>query len=315
MNKLKYNLKKPFGIMFHHFHNEGTQPTGSGSITPHQLQSIIKLVGRNNIVNAKSWTEKLINNNFTGFEICLTFDDAINSQIKVALPVLEKESITAFWFIQSGQYFGKKIYFEIHRYFYNKYFTDFESFYNLFKDTIKHSKYSKLINDRIRAFDLNKYLIEYEFYSDIEKEYRFIRDEILNENQFNTLMHQVISIRGIKINDITADLWMKEEDIGYLARTGHMIGLHSFSHSLNFKSLSYSQQREEYQKNYNHLLSLTGNKPISMAHPSNSYNSDTLTLLQNMEIKFGFRSNAKSGFFSSLEYPRIDSASFLKAID
>ena len=52
-----YNIKriKNYGVMFHHFHDDKTYRKSPGSINIHQLEKIIRKIGRKNIVNANEY--------------------------------------------------------------------------------------------------------------------------------------------------------------------------------------------------------------------------------------------------------------------
>ena len=82
-----FNNKNNFfhGIMFHHFHDDKVHSRGQGSITRDQLNKIIKFIGRNNIINANEFYEKLKKKKLKNNDVCFTFDDAIKSQIDVAI--------------------------------------------------------------------------------------------------------------------------------------------------------------------------------------------------------------------------------------
>ena len=86
------------GVTFHHFHDNHIHKSGQGSINKDQLHKIIKFLGRNNIINADEFFQKLKKNNLSPHNVCLTFDDAIKSQIDVALPILEYYKIKSFFF-------------------------------------------------------------------------------------------------------------------------------------------------------------------------------------------------------------------------
>ena len=51
-----------------------------------------------------------------------------------------------------------------------------------------------------------------------------------------------------------------------------------------------------------------------MSHPCNSYNDNTLNILEQLGIKLGFRANLSEGFSSNLEIPRIDHSEILKLL-
>ena len=104
-----------------------------------------------------------------------------------------------------------------------------------------------------------------------------------------------------------------------LSKKGHMIGMHSFSHPYRMSKLTTKKQRLEYLKNFNYLKRILKKKPISMSHPLDSYNKNTIKILTNMGILCGFRSHSKAykGFQinqSKLEMAREDPVNILKLI-
>ena len=118
----------PRGIMFHHF-IEKKKVNLLGAITPEHLESIILSYSRKNILPAREWLDRALTNSLLSDQICITFDDALRSQINLALPVLKKYDLTAFWFIYSSVFQGKGSTFEVYRHFYDNYFTT-EHIYN-----------------------------------------------------------------------------------------------------------------------------------------------------------------------------------------
>ena len=112
-------------------------------------------------------------------------------------------------------------------------------------------------------------------------------------------------------------MWVNKSDIKKLNKLGHMVGMHSHSHDLNFKGLSRNKQIREYKLNYEELYKITKIKPISMSHPLNSYNKETLKILKKLKIVCGFRSNLvadKKINKSNLEIARNDPAYIFKYI-
>ena len=90
------------GIMFHHFHNGGIHKRGQGSIDKDDFYKIINFIGRNNILDADIFYEKLKSNKLEENEVCLTFDDGIKCQVDIALPILEELKIKSFFFVYSS---------------------------------------------------------------------------------------------------------------------------------------------------------------------------------------------------------------------
>ena len=304
----------PHGVMFHHFHAEGERPTAQGSITEGDLRRIIEYVGGEKILPARQWQRKAIAHALDDGDICLTFDDALNSQIEVALPVLKEYDITAFWFVYSSVFLGDAERFEIYRCFYNEYFEGFPAFYGAFKDAVIDSEFGGQVRSGIGRFAASGYLSEYGFYSDEEREYRFVRDQILGRERFGTIMDHMMEHHDADVEGMAWKLWMGNDDLRTLVDAGHVVGLHSFSHPTDLKSLSVVQQEEEYRSNYRHIREVTGQDPLTMSHPVNSYSEDTLQLLESMGIKIGFRSNLNQRQHSDLEYPREDHVNILAAL-
>ena len=70
-----FNKKNNFyhGIMFHHFHDNKKYLKSQGSINQNQLLKIIKYIGRDNILNADEFCEKLKKNRLKKNNVCFTF--------------------------------------------------------------------------------------------------------------------------------------------------------------------------------------------------------------------------------------------------
>ena len=67
--------------------------------------------------------------------------------------------------------------------------------------------------------------------------------------------------------------------------------------------------------NYRFIYKITKKKPISMSHPLNSYNRDTLKILKKMKIICGFRSTLypkSKANCSNLELARNDPTHILR---
>ena len=125
--KIKNPAPSCTGVMFHEFHDGKKYKKTYGSISRNEFIKIIKSLKNYNIVSPNEFTNKLYYKNKKN--ICLTFDDGLKSKYKIALPVLKKFKIKAFFFIYT-EIFQKKInLFEITRYFINSKFKNFDEFY------------------------------------------------------------------------------------------------------------------------------------------------------------------------------------------
>ena len=298
--KLSKIRNNNFGIMFHHFHDNNTKPKFQGSITPKIFKNIILKIGVENIISPNDFIDKVISNKLKPGQTCLTFDDALLSQYSYALPVMEKYKLKSFWFIYTS-IFGKKINnFEAYKYFYNNYYFSFREFFADFKKKIKEIFPTKKI-----FFDEN-YFKHFKIYNKIEREYRFIRDKLLNDHEFNKIFQRMIKDKKANLNTIKKKLYLSSKHIKDLNKKGHVIGMHSHNHPTRFEDLSFQEQKKEYRQCFKIIKSLTNLATASMSHPCNSYNKNTLKILKKMKIKVGFRADNSNLTFSKLELPRID---------
>lgn len=124
---------RPHGVMFHHFHDNHKHVRGQGSISANTLDKMIKYLQIDKeILSADEWMERALNGKLKNNEICLTFDDNLLCQFEVALPVLDKYKIKAFWFVYTSPLLGILEKIEIYRYFRSAHFQNIDNFYNSF---------------------------------------------------------------------------------------------------------------------------------------------------------------------------------------
>ncbi len=298
---------RPHGIMFHHFHDEKKHPKGQGSISGEEFRKMITFLQENyNIISALEWFEKSKNQKLKPKDICITLDDNLLCQYDIALPVLEEFKIKAFWFIYSSPLIGVKENLEIYRFFRNTHFSTINEFYNSFNNFLRMSRDGQEFENKIKFLDTNQFLSSATFYTVEDKIFRYTRDQILGMDKYNKLMNAMINQSDMNIDEISTRLWNTPSNIQYLHEKGHIIGLHSHSHPTALKMMSNSEQLDEYEKNMSILTSIIGSEIFSMSHPCNSYNDETLKILQNMNVNLGFRADMDLGYSTSLEYPRLD---------
>lgn len=307
-------IDKAHGIMFHHFYNEDEHIKVQGAINSEEFRKILLYLKREfNLLSAHEWLAKSISKTLNKKDICITFDDNLLCQYDIALPVLNELNIKAFWFIYSSPLVGVTEKLELYRYFRSKYFNGINNFYAEFKRILLKTEFRDFVLSGLEKFDENNYLAQFSFYSSEDKEFRFIRDELLGQQKYYELMDYMIKENNVDVNKISKLLWINSSQIEKLSNEGHIIGLHSHSHPTAIKKLSTTEQTEEYSKNFKVLNKILNTEIITMAHPNGSYSKDTLEILSEQNIKVGFRSDAQEGYESSLEYPRVDHA-FLKDI-
>ena len=310
------------GIMFHHFHDDKLHNSSQGSINKDNFYNIIKFIGKKNILDANIFFEKLKNNKLKDNEVCFTFDDAIKSQIDVALPVLEDLKIKSFFFIYTSLFEGKPDYLEVYRHFRMNYFNSVNEFYNYFY---------KVLDKDLKLFFENNYQkikafkIKNPFYSIEDIKFRFVRNIFLTNDQYEKVMLSMFKEKKINPNSLIKQILFEKKDILTLDNLGHLIGLHSHEHNTLFEKLNYDQQKNSYEKCLSilsNILSKPKNEIKYMSHPCGSYNDDTLEILKDLGVELGFKhlmtvepeKGMKKINNSFLEIAREDHINILKKI-
>ena len=302
----------PHGIMFHHFHND-THQVGQGSLSAEDLDEMIEYLGPKRIVGAEEWMHGSKMNSLGANDICLTFDDALRCQYDIALPVLEARGLTAFWFVYSSVFEGNIEPLEVYRYFRQQAYASVEAFYLAFEKELARSDYAELFVEKTADFEPRSYLSDFPFYTDEDRRFRFIRDDVLGPIRYNEIMGSMLANAGYQPRALAPILWMDDACVKRLDDEGHVVGMHSYSHPTRLTDLPKEEQSKEYHRNFRHLKKVLGHPVKSMSHPCNSYSEAILVMLEDLGIEIGFRANmaeiADRGVF---EYPREDHANVLK---
>lgn len=294
----------PHGVMFHHFHGDRHIPS-QGSIDAEQLADLLKWLQRNfRLMSARDWQDRLLSGRLQDRDVCLTFDDGLRCQYDVALPVLRQFDITAFWFIYSCVFYGDWSKLEIYRHFRHEKFDSIEAFYDAFDIGIARSRFAERVEKGLANFRPEAYLVHAVFYTDGDRKFRYIRDQILTPGEYNEVMDGMLETAGYDLAELGKLLWMDNDSIRDLGGSGHVVGLHSFTHPTRIEYLDRQGQKEEYERNAGHIAAVLGAPPAAMSHPCNSYNADTLSVLGEQGIRLGFRSNMMDARMAPLEMPR-----------
>jgi len=277
------------GIMFHHFHDDGIHTKSQGSIDKDDFYKMINFIGRNNILDADIFFEKLKNKKLKETEVCITFDDSLKCQIDIALPVLEELKIKSFFFVYTSVFEEKPDNLEIFRYFRVNYFKEINEFYNSF--------YKVLDKDLKNFFDENNDKIrstkdKFPFYSIEDIKFRLVRDNFLNKTKYEEIMFLMIKEKNLNYKETYKKLFFQKDDLKKLDNLGHLVGLHSHYHPTLLEKLNYDEQKNEYEKclsSISNILDKTKNEIKYMSHPCGSYNNDTLEILKELGIELGFK--------------------------
>lgn len=309
----------PHGVMFHHFHNE-QHPKGQGSISAADFEELLQFIGVHNVLAPQEWMDRLQHNQLDERHVCLTFDDGLLCQVEIALPVLVRYRLTAFWFVYSSVCEGQLGKMELYRFFRSTCFDRVEQFYDVFFQRLAASEFSEAAQAVVEERAIQQLQAMFPFYSVEDVKFRLIRDRALSRSQYERFMDKLVEDYGLDVASAAKKLWMSNAHLQSLTEQGHLVGLHSYSHPTALAQLSVGEQAREYEQNYAHLQRVCRQDPIAMAHPTNSYHDGTLTILRRLGIRCGFRSNMsppqEGGLLnpSPLELAREDHANIMRRL-
>jgi peptidoglycan/xylan/chitin deacetylase (PgdA/CDA1 family) len=298
----------PHGLMFHHFWND-LHPRGQGAISGDDLSQMIDTIGRDRFLSPAQWVERAVAGRLRPGDLCITFDDSLRSQYDIAVPVLDSMGLTAFFFVYSSVFDGILERLEIYRYLRTTCFDDIADFYAAFENLLMDgSQDTSGIRAALADFHPGRYLADFPFYTDADRRFRFLRDDVLGPTAYGAVMERMVAEHLPDMAALRDLLWMDDDCLLRLHRHGHMIGLHSYSHPTRLNALDFAGQFGEYRRNQDHLHRVLGTRPHTMSHPCNSYNADTISVLNDLGVTLGFRSNDVIRDGGRFEYPRRDHA-------
>ena len=275
--------------MFHHFHDDGIHTKGQGSISKDDFYKLIKFIGKKNILDADIFFEKFKKNNLKENEVCLTFDDAIKSQIDVALPALEDLKIKSFFFVPTSIFEDKPDNVEVFRYFRMNYFKDINDFYiNFYKALNKYlNNFFKQNQTKIKDTK-----IKFPHYSIEDIKFRLVRDILLKKTDYEKTMFLMMNEKKFEPKKFYSNLFFNSEDLKNLNKLGHLVGSHSHNHPRFLETLSYEEQKQEYKQSISNISKIL-DKPQDeikwMSHPYGNYDNNSLQILKELGIELGFK--------------------------
>ncbi len=288
--------------MFHHFSGPTDPGYAKGSLSSEQFLSVLKGIDTDRLASPNVFRESYFDNQG---DVCVTFDDNLKSQLSVAIPVLEKLGLKAFFFLYSGAFEDTLPLFELVRYFASSQFDSVERFNSAFiNSAIKQSSdisYKELAG-QVSEVD---YLGEFSFYSQSDRIYRYLRDVILGQELFEARIVSFMKDYGFD-QSFAPNILLDRDDIRYLVKSGHEIGFHSHSHPTSLGRLDIDSQRLEYSKSKKILEDIV-NRPIwSCSYPNGSYDESSLALMGELDVDIAFRSSPLPSDLKSKPQYEID---------
>lgn len=283
-------------------------------MTAVQLEQMIEFIGRKRIISADQWKERFARGQLRPDDICFTFDDNLRCQYDVALPILKREQITAFWFVYTAPLCGVYDGLEVYRAFRTARYPNVDDFYESFYKAAAQSPWADKIAARLENFVPSQHLRDFPFYTDADRKFRFVRDDILGVTPYQQVMESMMRAEDFDVAAAARNLWMDAAALQDLRSQGHCIGLHSHTHPTRMGELPAAEQQAEYSRNLSELTQIIGERPSAMSHPCNSFSPATLEILSGLGITLGFRANMALSRPSGLELPREDHANVLAAM-
>ena len=300
------------GIMFHYFHDDSEFKKTQGSISSSQLEYTIKKIRKvTQILSPSEYIENLKNKN-PEKATCITFDDGLKCQFNIALPVLEKLDIKAFFFCYTAVWDTnfKMPLLEFFRDYRNNYNGGINSYYNDFFLKVKN-----FLRDRNEDIKIpNDFLIDCPFYSYEDKKYRYLRDKVLNRSEYESLVNEMLIEDNYPFDEKKNNLYMNPDQILELDLKGHEIGLHSSTHPTDMNRLSPENIYDEYFSNYDFLKKTLNKNPKSISYPCGIFNKETEKIMSKLNIEVGFAASLNQydfNAFNKLLIPREDNTNLL----
>jgi len=295
--------------MFHYFHDGIEFKHSQGSISAEKFEKILNHIRKKmQILSPLDFRDNLLSPK-PEKATCITFDDGLLPQYKVAGPVLDSLGIKAFFFIYSDVWDirFKTPHLEFFRDFRNTYEGGIEKYYD---DFFFNSK--NLINKSYKEVNFPRgYLRDCPFYSFKDKLYRYYRDILLTPEQYKEIVMSMMTSQKYNFDEKKNKLFMGINHLLKLILKGHEIGLHSSSHPTDMNRFEDDKINMEYLNNYLFLVKNLKIKPFSASYPCGIFNNQTEEIMKKLNIKLAFAASLTQYDFSKMNtllLPREDHA-------
>lgn len=292
MKVFMFHYVKPFSDYYHYDLN--------------LFEKTIKYLNNNyHIISLKDY-DNMINQNIKVSNNCvmLTFDDGTTDHFQYVYPILKKYHCSGLFFVSSCIDTKKML--------------DIQIIHQL----LEFNKIEILLNDLKEQ--LNNYNIDINVYNvnkTLDSNRIALFKQLLQYKLPLQLRKKLLNYFSKKYN-VSLDVeknYITLEEMRIMKRHNMFFGIHTITHP-RLELLSKDLQKFEIYSNMNYLITnkLIEKDLCSIAFPYGSYNSDTIDIMSDLNIKYGFKvDNKKSdiGLEKIVLIDRIDCNLLKEAID
>ena len=159
--------------------------------------------------------------------------------------------------------------------------------------------------------EARNYLYHHHFYSDDERFYRKIRNELINPDVFKRIIDQMFENFYPDETDFINEFYMSFEDLKLLKSEGMTIGAHTYSHCI-LSQLDNHDAKNEILTSIKILEEKLSTIITSFAYPNGISTPFSELVLSEGRVKYAFEVENQfvNSNFSMFKIPRIDCASF-----
>lgn len=269
--------------MFHYVKDKSNYYHFNAKLFEDKIKELLK---KYKIISLKD----MKSNNDLNNSIMLTFDDGTIDHYEIVYPILKKLNVSGLFFIPSCIKSKKML--------------DIQIIHKLLE--VENSEILlKKICRKLDGFgiDINNYKVDKSLDSNsmalVKQLLQFKLDKDIREKILNDLAN------SYHINLNVEDSYISIKHLKEMKDNNMFFGIHTKTHP-RLGLLDKDEQREEISSNLNFLKSIgiVDEDLISIAFPYGSYNDETIELMKELNIKYGFKVNEDKDNYNLIS--RID---------